>query len=56
MPATVAIIVTENPVPVRDRLPSLEKQLVAVIGKTLVQNPKDRFPDTGKLLAALSKL
>ena len=56
MPATVAFILNENPVPIRDRPPGLEKQLADVIDKSLVKNPKDRFPDAGKLLASLSKL
>ena len=49
------IILKENPVPIRDRLPGLEKQLAAVIDKSLVCNPKDRFPDAGKLLVSLAK-
>jgi hypothetical protein len=28
---------------------------VSIIDKALVRNPKDRFPDAGKLLASLSK-
>ncbi len=51
----IDIILNENPVPIRDRLPALEKQLAAVIDKSLLRNPKDRFPDAGKLLASLSK-
>ncbi len=49
----IDIILNENPVPIRDRLPSVEKQLAATIDKALVRNPKDRFPDAGKLLAAI---
>ena len=49
-------ILNENPVPIRDRMPGLEKKLAAVIDKALVRNPKDRFPDAGKLLASLPKL
>lgn len=52
----IDIILNENPVPIRDRLPSIDKPLAAVIDKSLVRNPKDRFPDAGKLLASLSKL
>ena len=51
----VDIILNENSLPIRDRLPGLEKQIAAVIDKSLVRNPKDRFPDAGKLLASLSK-
>jgi hypothetical protein len=29
------------------------KNLSAIIDKALVRNPKDRFPDAGKLLAAM---
>ncbi len=52
----IDIILNENPVPIRDRLPALEKQLAAIIDKSLVRNTKDRFPDAGKLLASLAKL
>ncbi len=50
----IDIILNENPVPIRDRMPGLEKTLAAVIDKALVRNPKDRFSDAGKLLASLS--
>ena len=42
-------------VPIRDRLPGLAKELADVIDKSLVRNPKNRFPDAGKLLASLPK-
>ena len=50
----IDIILNENPVPIRDRLPGLAKEIATTIDKSLVRNPKDRFPDAGKLLAALS--
>ena len=49
----IDIILNENPVPIRDRMPGLAKEIAAVIDKALVRNPKDRFPDAGKLLAAI---
>ena len=49
----IDIILNENPVPIRDRLPGLAKELADVIDKALVRNPKNRFPDAGKLLAAI---
>ncbi len=49
----IDVILNDNPVPIRDRLPSLAKGLAAVIDKALVRNPKDRFPDAGKLLAGI---
>jgi len=49
----IDIILNEKPVPIRDRMPGLEKNLATVIDKALVRNPKDRFPDAGKLLASL---
>jgi serine/threonine protein kinase len=49
----IDIILNENPVPIRERLPVLEKNLAAVLDKALVRNPKDRFTDAGKLLAAI---
>ena len=51
----IDIILNENPAPIRDRMPGLEKNLAAVIDKALVRNPKDRFPDAGKLLTLLPK-
>ncbi len=42
-------------VPIRDRLPGLEKNLAAVIDKALVRSPKDRFQDAGKLLTSLPR-
>jgi len=50
----IDIILNENPVPIRDRLPGLAKEIATTIDKSLVQNPKDRFPDAGKLLSSLS--
>jgi len=49
----IDIILNENPVPIRDRLPVLAKETATTIDKTLVRNPKDRFPDAEKLLAAI---
>ena len=49
----IDIILNENPVPIRDRMPGLQSELATVIDKALVRNPKDRFPDAGKLLAAI---
>ena len=49
------LILNEPPVPIRDRLPGLAKELADVIDKSLVRNPKNRFPDAGKLLASLQK-
>jgi len=51
----IDIILNENPVPIRDRLPGLAKEIATTIDKALVRNPKDRFPDAGKLLTSLSK-
>ena len=51
----IDIILNENPVPISDRLPGLAKDLAVVIDKALLRNPKDRFPDAGKLLASLPK-
>gem|GEM_PF-2554531 len=49
------IILNENPVPVRDRLPELAKEIATTIDKALVRNPKDCFPDAGKLLTSIAK-
>lgn len=37
-------------------MPGLTNDIAAVIDKALVRNPKDRFPDAGKLLDSLLKL
>ena len=52
----IDIILNENPLPIRYRMPGMEKNLASIIDQALVRNPKDRFPDAGKLLASLSKL
>jgi serine/threonine protein kinase len=49
----IDIILNENPVPIRDRMPGLAKEIAHVIDKALVRNPKSRFTDAGKLLDAL---
>ncbi|MCX6879313.1 MAG: FHA domain-containing protein [Verrucomicrobia bacterium] len=49
----IDIILNETPVPIRDRMPGLTKDLAAVIDQALVRSPKDRFPDAGKLLAGI---
>jgi serine/threonine protein kinase len=51
----IDIILNENPVPLRERMPGLEKNLAATIDQALVRNPKARFADAGNLLAALPK-
>jgi len=51
----IDIILNENPVPIRERMPGLQKEISTVIDKALVRNPKDRFQDAGKLLASLPK-
>lgn len=51
----IDIILNESPVPIQERLPQLDKTLAAVIDKALARNPKDRYPDAGKLLTALPK-
>ena len=50
----IDVILNESPVPIKERLPGLEKKIATVIDKALVRNPKDRFADAGKLLNALS--
>jgi predicted Ser/Thr protein kinase len=49
----IDVILNETPVPIKERLPGLEKKLASVIDKALVRNPKDRYADAGKLLAAI---
>jgi predicted Ser/Thr protein kinase len=49
----IDVILNESPVLIRERMPGLEKKIATVIDKALLRNPKDRFADAGKLLAAL---
>ena len=49
----IDIILNESPVAIRERMPQLEKKIATVIDKALVRNPKDRYADAGKLLAAI---
>jgi hypothetical protein len=51
--APIDIIFYENPVPIRDRKQELAKEIALGIDKALVRNPKDRFPDAGKLPVAI---
>lgn len=51
----IDIILNDNPVPIQDRMPGLAKGVAAVIDQALVRNPKDRFPDAGRLLAFIRK-
>jgi len=48
----IDIILNENPVPLRDRMPGLQMEIAAIIDKSLLRNPKNRFPDARKLLAS----
>ncbi len=52
----IDIILNENPVPIRERMPGLQKEIAAIIDKSLLRNPKARFADAGKLLTSLSNL
>ncbi len=51
----IDIILNESPVSIRERMPALEKKIATVIDTALLRNPKDRYADAGKLLAALPK-
>lgn len=52
----IDIILNENPVSIRERMPSLDKDISVIIDQALLRNPKDRHADAGKLLASLAKL
>jgi serine/threonine protein kinase len=47
-----ANILNDSPVPIRDRMPALAKEIADVINKALVRNPKQRIQDASELLAA----
>ena len=49
----IDIILNDHPAPIRQRMPGLEENLASVIDKAVARNPKHRFPDAGKLLAAI---
>jgi len=49
----IDIILNENPVPIRDRMYGLSKDLAAVIDKALMRDPKKRFMNAGEFLNAL---
>jgi serine/threonine protein kinase len=52
----IDIILNESPVSIRERMPHLEKKIATVIDTALLRNPKDRYADAGKLLAAFAKI
>lgn len=49
----IDIILNETPVPVRERMPGLTKDLSVVIDKALERNPKKRYATAGDILNAL---
>jgi hypothetical protein len=49
----IDIILNENPVPIRDRMPELTNKLATVIDKSLTRNPKERFQNAGLLHAEM---
>jgi predicted Ser/Thr protein kinase len=51
----IDIILNENPVPIRDRMPGLTKKLATVIDKSLSRNPKDRFENAGLIHAEMHR-
>ncbi len=51
----IDLILNEHPIPIRNRMPGLDKSLAATIDKALARNPKDRFADASQFLGALGK-
>ena len=49
----IDVILNDNPVPIRDRVPGLSKELAAIIDKALVRNPKNRFQNAGEILNSI---
>jgi len=49
----IDIILNENPVPIRDRMPTLTKEIATVIDKSLEKNPKNRLGNASEILEAL---
>jgi serine/threonine-protein kinase len=48
-----AVILNEDPVPIRRRRPEVPEALAAVIHRALAREPQDRFPDVGEFRKAL---
>lgn len=46
-------LLTEDPVPLRDRRPDIPAGLAAVVHKAMAREPDDRFPDVASFRAAL---
>jgi serine/threonine protein kinase/tetratricopeptide (TPR) repeat protein/TolB-like protein len=54
--ATVAGILSAQPVPLRDFLPEISQALAKVVGKCLAKRPTERFQSADEVAAALRKL
>jgi serine/threonine protein kinase len=51
--ALLRMVLTSDPVPLRQRRPELPEGLVAAVQRALARRPEDRFPDVGRLRHAL---
>lgn len=49
----IDVILNDAPVPLRERMPGLNRKIVAALDKSLHRDPKKRFQDAGGLLGAL---
>ncbi len=48
-------IVTEDPAPIRERVPSVSPQLAAVVTRAMARDPSERFQTADQMLAALDE-
>lgn len=49
------LILEDNPVPIRDRVPNLHRGICAVVERMTAKSPADRFASTGEVKAALMR-
>ncbi len=50
----LAIVLEDEPIPIRERRPDLPKALAATIDRCLIKNPRERFRNAKELKKALS--
>jgi tetratricopeptide (TPR) repeat protein len=56
LPTITHRILTQEPVPLRERVPDLHSELVALVERSLRKNPADRFDDVESLRVAIGRV
>ncbi len=54
IPKQLALILNDDPIPIRDRRRDVPEPLAVIIHKALARDPGDRYPDVRAFLAALT--